>query len=363
MRIEQITDKEAISMLTLYIMGSTLIMGIGGDLKNDAWIAGLTGILFAVPFIVVYSRITSLYHGKELFEILDLSLGKFFAKPLLAIYILYFFHLGALVIRNFGEFINTVTMPETPIIVPMLLLGLLCIKAARHGIEEIGRFCAYLLPVVLLILLIVQLLIIPELNLENIKPVLGEGLMPVLKGGFGVFSFPFAEMVALVGVFSSLKTKKSAYKVFFTSMFFAGSIIIILTIRNIAVLGGTLGLYYFPSYVAVSRISVGQFIQRIEVTVAFVFVMGVFAKSSVCLLAASKGVAGLFRLDNYRSVVIQLGILMIIFSYTVYDNIMEMRYWAFKVYPYYAFPMQVIIPLTIWICAEIRKKRTVKKKC
>jgi spore germination protein KB len=65
---------------------------------------------------------------------------------------------------------------------------------------------------------------------------------------------------------------------------------------------------------------------------------------------------------DYRSIVIQIGLLMIYFSYTVYDNSMEMQYWAFKVYPYYAFPFQVIIPIIIWILAEIKTRKTSSQK-
>ena len=53
----------------------------------------------------------------------------------------------------------------------------------------------------------------------------------------------------------------------------------------------------------------------------------------------------MFNLKDYRLIVIQTGLLMIYFSYIVYDNSMMMKYWAFKVYPFYAFPLQVILPI------------------
>ena len=36
------------------------------------------------------------------------------------LYIWYVFHLGALVFRNFGEFMNIVALPETPMMISML---------------------------------------------------------------------------------------------------------------------------------------------------------------------------------------------------------------------------------------------------
>ena len=97
--------------------------------------------------------------------------------------------------------------------------------------------------------------------------------------------------------------------------------------------------------------------QRIEITVSFVLFIGVLFKSSVCLLAAAKGASKLFKLNDYRSAVIQIGLMMIYFAYIIYDSSMEMKYWAFKVYPYYAFPVQVVIPVILWIVAEVKTRR------
>lgn len=357
MQKEQITDKEAICILIIFLMGSTLIIGIGGESKNDAWISGIVSAIMFIPMLLIYSRTLSLFHGKDLFDILNITLGKIMGKIISVIYIGYAFHLGALVLRNFGEFMNTIAMPETPMFVTVFSLGLVCIIAVRLGIEVLGRTTTYFIPLLFLILFIVQILAIPQLKFNFLKPILGNGFMPVIKDSFSAFSFPFAETVIFVGVFSSLKTKKSPMKVYFWGISIAAVIIVITTIRNITVLGNMLGSFYFPSYEAVSRVKIGDFIQRIEVAVSVVFVFGAVVKSSICLLVACKGIGKVFNLKDYRSIAIQTGLLMIYLSYIIYDNIMEMRYWAFKVYAYYTFPMQVILPVIIWIIAEIKARK------
>lgn len=210
MRKEQITEREAIYLLTTFLMGSTLIIGVGGAAKNDAWIAGIAGIIAAIPIVFIYSRIISLFPGKDLFDILNITIGRVAGKIVAFIYIWYSFHLGALVIRNFGEFVNTVALPETPIFVPMFYLGLVCVIAVRSGVEVIARIAAYILPLLVFIIGMVLLLAIPIMHFNYLKPVLGNGLTPVLKGGFNAFSFPFAETVLFMGVFFSLNKKKIA---------------------------------------------------------------------------------------------------------------------------------------------------------
>lgn len=354
---ERIIDKEAICLLISFLIGSTLIIGIGGSSKNDAWLASIAGFVMAVPVLLIYSRILSLHPGRDLFDILTLVLGKVAGKMVTVVYIIYAFHLGTLVLRNFGEFINTVAMPETPMMIPLAAMGAVCIIAARLGVEVLGRTTTYFLPAIFFILIVVQLLALPQLHLNYLKPVLGNGIEPIIKDGFSAFAFPFAETVVCMGAFGALKNQKSPKKVYLLGLLIAAAIITITTVRNIAVLGNMLDGYYFPSYEAVSRISIGSAIERIEVTVSFVFVFGVFIKTSVCLLVAGKGLEKLFNLKSYRSIIIQMGLLLILFVQIIYENIMQMRFWAFHVYPYYAFPMQVILPVIIWIIAEIKNRK------
>jgi spore germination protein KB len=361
MQKERITDKEAFCVLFVFYIGSSLILGGGGEAKNDAWLAGIFAVLLATPIVLVYARLLALYPEKSLFDIVELIFGKALGKIVSIFYIWYSFHLGSIVLRNFGEFINTATMPETPLFVPLFCLGLVCIVAARSGIEVIGRISTYIVPFTLFIIILVQLLGIPHWEIHNIKPILGNGLLPVLKGGFSTFSFPYGESVVMLGAFISLKTKKSPYKILLMGTLFAGLILLSSTLRNVFILGGIISKVYFPSHVAVSRITVGDFLQRMEISVAVVFIFGVFIKSSICLLVSSLGLAKLFKLHDYRSIVIQMGLLMIYFSYTIYDSIFEMRNWAFEVYAYYAFPFQVIIPILMLITAEV-KVRVAKKE-
>jgi spore germination protein KB len=91
----------------------------------------LVGIIMAVPMLLVFSRILSLFPGEDLFAILDITLGKVMGKILAVLYVWYAFHVGALVLRNFGEFFNIIAMPETPMLVSLLCFGLLCIIAVK----------------------------------------------------------------------------------------------------------------------------------------------------------------------------------------------------------------------------------------
>jgi spore germination protein KB len=354
---ETITDKQGIMILILFIMGSTLVIGTGSDAKKDMWLAVFFGMIVALPALFMYGRILYLFPEKDGYDILEILYGKIAGKILSIFFVWYSFHLGSLVLRNFGEFIRTVAFPETPMIVPISLFGLLCIVAIKDGIELLGRWSELFFPAVLIIIIIVQLLLIPNWDYKNLLPIFNEGIVPVAKGTFSAFSFPFGEVIVFAFTLYSFMHRKSPYKVFPTALIIGGLIVLSIAIRNIMVLGNTTELYYFPSYAAVSKVNIAYFIQRIEGSVALVFIVAGFVKMSICIMAASNGAAKILGLRNYRNIVTPIAILMIELSYFIYENIMEMRDWAFKIYPYYAFPFQVILPLFIWITAEIKAKK------
>ncbi|MDF2891010.1 MAG: hypothetical protein K0R80_1377, partial [Clostridia bacterium] len=133
--------------------------------------------------------------------------------------------------------------------------------------------------------------------------------------------------------------------------------------RNIMVLGPlTIKAVYFPAYSVISRVNIGNFLQRMEIAVTIVFILSGFIKITVCILAATKGVARVLGFDDYRILVTPMGLLMVNLARIIYKDIMEMFDWAFKVWPFYAFPFQVIFPILIWIFIELKQKAKNKPK-
>lgn len=356
MNKEMMSAKQGIYLLILFMIGSNLFMGLAPSTKSDAWIAVIVGTVMAVPMFFVYARLLSLFKGRDIFDILDLVFGRVLGRIIALAYIWYPFHLGAMVIRNLGEFMNTVAMRDTPMLLPMLFIGGLGIWVVMGGVELLGRCSKVFLPIVVIIMVITTLLIIPYLDFENFKPVMYDGIFPVLNGGFEIFAFPLAETVLFLVVLSSVKTDKSSYRFYFFGLLIFGAIGVLLTLRNIMVLGDDMvGVVYFPLYEEVSRISIGEFIQRIEVSVATTFVITAFVKASVCLYATCIGLSKVFGLTSYRSIAVQTGLLMVLFAYILFENIMDMIFFV-SIYPYYALPFQVLLPVIILIVAEIRTR-------
>lgn len=355
---EIITEKQLIAILTTFLIGSSLILGPGSQAGRDAWIAVAFAMLFTIPVYSIYGRIVSLFPGEGLFEIIILVFGKIIGKIIVLLFSGYVFFLGVLVIRDFTEFIKIVTLHNTPQFIIAFFFILLSIWASKSGIEVIGRWIAAVLPLILVAIFVVSVLLIPYIDLDNIKPILEDGIAPVLMPAFSVFSFPFTEVVAVLIVFGNLGKRDSPYKVLFWSLLIGGITILLVTLRSILTLGeSNMSVLYFASYASVRLIHIGDFLERIEISVVIVFMLGGFVKISICLLAVCRGVARVMSFQKYRQIVAPIGLMMLLFSIFVFSSATEMFDWTENYYSYYAFPYEVFFPVIIWIGAEIKAQK------
>jgi spore germination protein KB len=354
---EIISDKQGISLMTMFIIGSTLIFGTGWKAGQDAWLAILLAAAMSLPVMFVYSRILSLYPGKDLFDILEIIFGKIASKFIQIPFFWFPLFLGSLVLGDITSFIGIAGLPGNPEFIQRMFMVILCILVVKDGIEVLGRVTAFLLPIVFILIFLDSLIALPVYEISNIRPVLYNGFKPLFLGAFGTFSFPFTETVIFTIVLSSLKNKVSSYKVYSLSLLTSGLITLIIIVRNMMILGNEF-VYsvYYPSYSALSVIKYGTFLERIEVAVTIVFLFTSFAKIGVCLYAATKGLAKILQLGEYRTITAPVGLLMAVLSQIGFENATDAIQWAKDILPYYYFPFTVILPVFILIAAKMKAR-------
>ncbi|MGO4276687.1 GerAB/ArcD/ProY family transporter, partial [Paenibacillus sp. TAF58] len=70
----------------------------------------------------------------------------------------------------------------------------------------------------------------------------------------------------------------------------------------------------YATYALAKKISVGNFLQRIEVTVAFLWFISIYFKLTLYFHAAMKGIASLFQIQNYKSLSTPIGVIVTVLS-------------------------------------------------
>jgi len=306
----------------------------------------------------MFSRILSLYPGKDLFDILQIVMGKFIGKIISIVMIWFAFHSGTLVLRVLSEFTNTLVFPDTPVVMPMIFFTILLIWSLKAGIEVLGRWAEFFSWVVILIVIIVPILLIPQMDISRLRPILSNGVEPLLKGAFASFTFPFGQTIIFTMVFSNISKIKNYKKTFIVGLLVGGGLILLTSLRNLLVLGSeTVSSVYFQSTMAVSLIRF-DFLQRLELTVIIVFLVCIFIKISICIFAVCNGISKVFGFDDHKFIATPVSFLMLSLSFFIYKSTMEMQFFASNIWQYYSFPFEVIIPLVIFIVAEIKSRKS-----
>ncbi|NRF91705.1 GerAB/ArcD/ProY family transporter [Paenibacillus frigoriresistens] len=68
------------------------------------------------------------------------------------------------------------------------------------------------------------------------------------------------------------------------------------------------------------RINIGNFLQRIEVIAAFLWLVSIFFKLSMFFNTAIRGIAHVFHLRDYKMLCFPLGLIVTVLSLVVYPN-------------------------------------------
>ncbi len=358
MNNEKISQKQAIVMIIMYIIGSSSLMVMGLEAKMDIWLAILLAMAVGALIMLIYARLLSLLPGKDFYDTLEFFLGKIGSKIFLFIITWFAFDLCAIVLRSYGQFVVTVGLPETPLVVAIFMIMIICAFAVRSGIEVIGRWSSQFVIFLIAFLFISVLLVSQNMNISNLLPVFDNGFAPIARGAFGVIAFPFAETVVFLLVFPAFKKDVSIKKVFLKGLFIGGGIILITSLTDMLVLGTNLSENdYYPTFSTMATVHYGDFLQRLEVLAAIVFIIAIFLKISILLFAASKGTAKLLGFQDHKFIVIPIAFLVVNLALISFDSMIFFHEWIFKAFPYYACVFEIVIPIILWIIIEIKNRK------
>ncbi|WP_187296203.1 GerAB/ArcD/ProY family transporter [Tepidibacter mesophilus] len=355
MNKEIISNKQGISIIVLFLIGSNSIFVPGLEAKNDAWLAIILSVITVMPILFIFARLNYLFPDKDLFDIIEICVGKFIGKLITIIFTCYAFYWAADVLNNYAFYIKTVNLSDTPSIITLIFLGFLCSWSVREGIEVLGRWSQAFLLVPIISLLIVSISSVPNMDMNNIKPTLYEGITPIFKA---IFNQSFFQAIAFSMAFNGFKHKKSSYKVYYISVLIAGIYMLLLTITNILVLGEDIcTIKYYPTYNLATLLNLRGVLQNLDILVSLAFVLGGFIKISILFLCICKGITKLFKCSDYRLYITPITLLILNLAYFQYDSVMNYMEFNSKIWPYFFFPFQVILPIIIFVFAEIKHKR------
>jgi spore germination protein KB len=323
---------------------------------QDGWISLMLAVFAALAIARLAVSLARRFPGQTLFQFPEHILGRWPGKAVAVLYVWWFFHMNAEIIRQFGNFLVAAFMTHTPLIVFELLIVLIAAYAVRGGLEVFTRANQIILPFILGLIIITNILIAPEIDLKKLLPVFSDsGAVPVLKGAVMPASW-LGEIVIVAVLLPYLDRGQKAFKIAVTATLITGLILLITFVTDIALFSPQLTVAaLFPELSKVRIISLGNFLERLEAITMGIWIAGGLIKISLFYWAAVLGSAQCLELKDYRPLVLPAGVILLALSVMLHENIIEQvnflgAFWG----PYALFLFQTGIPLFLLAAAAAR---------
>lgn len=262
---------------------------------------------------------------------------------------------------------TTQMIPETPILAVNILFALIVVLAARLGLEVLVRSAELLFPLFTLLYISFVGLVVSDIKLENVQPVLEAGVGPIWPAALSFCSTVFMPHIILLMIFpASINRSDQTRKAFFLGSLIGGLMLVVVVALAILVLGPDLtARNLYPSYALAKKISIGNFLQRIEAIMATMWFISLFFRITLYMHTTVTAIAQIFRLKEDRQLVLPLGMILVILSIIVYPNVPYQHTYDTKTWVPYSLSIGLFFPLLLLCIHGIRtmwsKKRAKSK--
>ena len=323
----------------------------------DGWISLLVpSTIFGMAVVFVCSALCLRFPGRSVVEFSGDIVGKFAGKIVGLGYLFFFLYSNGVIIREFGDFVVTSFMMETPLLVFNSVMVLLAAYAVSNGLEVISRANQFVFPLAVLSLFVIVGLAIPAMHLDNLMAVLGNGLKPVLRGSLTTSSWR-GEVVLLLMFWPYLNKPDQGRRAGLLAVAFIGILLSLDTASTVAVFGAeTVANLTFPTLDLARYISIAGFLERLEAIVMILWVAGIFVKVACFYQAGALAASQLLGLKDYRALVLPLGVLQLVWSVTLFESSRELVFFLGKTFAPFAYVFELGLPLLLLLIAMIRKK-------
>jgi len=356
-----ISPRQAMELMVTTII-ATIILFVPNftarEALQDAWISVVIATLAGIMLAFLVTTLGMRFPNQTMIQYSQDLLGKFLGKGIGLLYIWFYLHINAIIIREFGEFMKTAFMPDTPLIVFTVTIVLLAAFAVRGGLEVIARMNEWLLLLFLFTFIIISFLALGEIDLNNFKPVAEHNLLPLLRGAFAPTSW-MGEIVAITMVIPYINQPGKSRRYGVGAVILVGLLLLLSIFTSVGVLGApSTAKFQFPLLEMVRLINIAEFIERIDALVMVTWVAGVYIKISVFFYVAVLAISQWTQIQDYKPVTFPVGVILTAFSLLIFENTVELADFLSQTFPSYAlYLFEGGIPLLLLITALITGKR------
>ena len=339
--------------LVSFTILSTLI-GIGFNnvtkiAKVDSYISIILG--YVIGFIPILFFLYLFNQEKNLNELITDIFGKILGKIVNFLLLIPISVIGICSVYSICNFMVSQFLADTPIIILYVVPSIVILYGLVKGIESISRTSLILYVIALVLVIITVIGLAPQVEVDNFKPILENGISNPLKGSF---LFVLSDIIPVFIVLSISKKNIIDKEKTTKSIIIFYSLAILIIFLNIAMTIGTLGIhltdmYQYPEYLVLKQISFFNFLDRIENFVTIQWIFRTFILISLVVYYIKNTIK---RDSDSKLLPESILAIIIILDLVVFKNNTMFTNFVSKIYPYsnlFLFVMIIIISIMVFI--------------
>jgi len=289
--------------------------------EQDSWFGLIGGyVLSYLLFMLMYAIYRTAEKNRD-------HLPHAANRTLLFLFLLFVMANAAFTTRNFTEVVHTYFLMRTPTVVISLVTLVVAAYGAWYGIVSIARLSLLSFTLAVIALLSMPVLVFREADPAFLFPILSHSWSSMSYATWqatGAFleSFFILSLLPIVTIQPQkrgrLITLSSLISMFLFTIMFA---------LDFFIFGPYLGRkFMFPSVELVKYLSMGEFLERMDIVLIAVWSVVMTVKVSVLIWIGILDVAIIFRLSDIRSSLLPLSILLLFISELFAGNTMSFLY-------------------------------------
>ncbi|MBW5445672.1 GerAB/ArcD/ProY family transporter [Cohnella sp. CFH 77786] len=358
----KVTGLQVFWMIFTMEVGMTLVMTLTPGVqaaKQDLWISLLLAGCMTLGITALVTNVAQLYPGQDLIRFSQAILGKWIGGIVVIVYLVQWYTILPIVLRQFTDAIQIMILPLTPKTAIMLIMILLiCYATYAGGIVSIARCSEVLGPVVILMIVLVLAASVNNVDAKNLLPVYADtGAMKIFKGSLPSASYlghSVEYMMLAAFLYQPASGKRYAYWAAAAAAF---TVLIAMTMTLMTIGVNLSPKLWYPFFEMSRKISVLGFVENLDPLTVITWVTSVFVKLAIYLFITAYGTAEFLGIKNWRNLVWWIAPVIIGFA-LIPQNISQatanylLNYWV----PI-ALPVNMIgLPLLLLVVGKIKNR-------
>lgn len=330
-----------------------LIMQAGAD----AWLSVLGAWFLDVMLALVYAYMGVRFPGENFVQYSITILGKYLGRIVGVLFPLFFLLVCTIILRGLSNLINTIFLPQTPLIVILVSSYLVSALIGRKGIEVIARMTEVLGPLYFFSIVILSFLVLPSFDIARLKPQFDEGVAPFLTCT-PLMLTSFGVCIIMAMYIPICNRPENGFLAKFSAVSMGALVVGMITALSVGIFGIEDAQYMSsPGLQLAKMINLGNYLERVEIIWLLILVGSAIVASSSLIWAFGQGLSQIAGLKTYQPLIYPGALISLILNIVSFPSSLQQTNFFHYTFPIVAAFVETGLELFLFAAALILGKR------